>query len=297
MEHSFLITLEIGPRTSIQQKNYSILQIITESGGVVMSTSNAKKPTNDRASPIVQSVVTALHLLETLASMQGGTLSNLAHQAGLSLNQVFRFLATFEAAGYVVRDRDKVYYLGAKLHLLGQRAFWPNDLITAAAPQLDSLAKLSGETVLLSIPMGSERMIVDTRPSRHSLRVEYPVGSRLPLYVGGMGVALLAFSPQALIEEVLRESREQFTRYTLVKGDALKAELERTHRYRVRVSHDDYTEGEFSVASPILDTNGLARGALCVAGFTARLNEDARARYVKGVKEAAVKISKALQQI
>ena len=244
--------------------------------------------------PTVRSVSNALRLLDTLARTEQRTLSDLARQTGFTLNQTFRLLATLEAAGFILREPDKRYRLGPKLHLLGQQAAWPHDLITAAAPHLDDLAELSGETILLSIPVGVERMIVDVRESRHSLRVSYPVGSKVPLYVGGMGVALLAFSPKEVLEQTLAAPRQAFTGLTLVDEEALRAALAQVRRERVRVSRDDYAQGEFSVASPVLDAKGQLRGALTIAGFTARLSEETQARFGAAVRAATEGIGRAL---
>ncbi len=240
-----------------------------------------------KALPTVQSVQNALQLLETLAAADAPTLSDLARQTGFTTNQTFRLLATLEGADYVTREPGKRYRLGPKLHLLGQQAAWPFDLIAATAPHLDALAELSGETVLLSIPVGAERMIVDARESRRSLRVSYPIGSKIPLYVGGMGVAMLAFSPGGVLEQLLATPRQAFTNLTLVDEEALREELTRVQRERVRVSRDDYAQGEFSVASPILDAKERLRGALAVAGFTARLSVEAQAQYAQAVRTAA----------
>lgn len=247
-----------------------------------------------RGRPTIQSVSNVLHLLETLASTKERTLSDLARQTDFTLNQTFRLLATLEATGYVLREPDKRYRLGPKLYLLGQQAVWPHDLIAAAAPHLDALAKLSSETVLLSVPVAMERMIVDTRESRYSLRVGYPIGSRVPLYVGGMGVAMLAFLSPEVLEQLLAAPREAFTELTLVDERDLREELARVRKARVRVSRDDYAQGEFSVASPILNKAGTLRGALTIAGFTARLDKDAQARFVEAVQVAAGEVGREL---
>lgn len=259
-----------------------------------MPLSAAAQTHPDGDKPTVQSVSNALHLLETLAYTERRSLSDLARQTGFTTNQTFRLLATLEAADYVAREPDKRYRLGPKLHLLGQQAAWPHDLVAAAAPHLDTLAELSGETVLLSVRVGAERMIVETRESRYSLRVSYPVGSKLPLYVGGMGVVMLAFLLPEVLEGTLKTPRRAFTELTLVDEEALRAELTRVRREHVRVSRDDYTWGEFSVASPVFGTGGNLRGALAVAGFTARLSEEAEARFVQAVRTAAEATSRAL---
>lgn len=130
-------------------------------------------------------------------------------------------------------------------------------------------------------------MVVDSRESQHSLRVSYPVGSKVPLYVGGMGLAILAFAPAEVTAQVLAAPKTSFTPLTLVDERALQAELERVRQVGVRISRDDYTQGEFSVAAPILDRAGVLRGALTIAGFTARLGEEAEARFTEAVRRAA----------
>ncbi|CAM3913716.1 IclR family transcriptional regulator [Deinococcus frigens] len=239
----------------------------------------------------------ALHLIETLAECERATLSELSRRAGFTHNQTFRLLATFEDAGYVVRGPDKAYRLGAKLHLLGRQAAWPHELIESSAAALDELAELSGETALLSVPAETDRMIVDARASRYSLRVMYSIGSRLPLYVGGMGVAMLAFSPPELQAQMLGAPRRAYTPQTLVDTAALQAELASVRHGGVRISRDDYALGEFSVAAPIIGGNGWACGALNIAGFTARLDSDTERRYIVAVKEAAQKVTAALSRI
>ena len=259
-----------------------------------MATSAVIKPSQvGKKAATVQSVADALRLLEVLGR-GGSNLSTLVRQTGFTLNRTFRLLATLETAGYVIRESDKRYHLGPKLHLLAQHTDWTRDLVAAAAPELDALASLSGETVLLSVPVGTQRMIVDSRPSRHSLQVSYPVGSSIPLYVGGMGVAILAFADDTLLNRTLDEPRHAFTTKTLVDKDALHAELAKVREAGVRVSREDYAQGEFSVAAAIIDGSSSVRGALTIAGFTARLDEATRAAYISAVRNASKNVSRAL---
>ena len=239
----------------------------------------------------INAVTNALELLEVLAAHDGSRLSDLSQHSGFTLNQTFRLLETLEVAGYVTRERDKRYRLGHKLHLLGAKAEWPHGLVSNAGSSLNSLAALSGESVLLAVRSGLQRMVVDSRPSTYSLRVDWAHGSKLPLHVGGLGVALLAFSPADIQRTVLEQADAGrltgFTLETLTSRADLEAELQRVIESGVRVSRDDWAHGEFSVAAPILGADGLARGALNIAGFTARLTPDLELRYIEAVKAAA----------
>ena len=109
-----------------------------------------------------------------------------------------------------------------------------------------------------------------------------------------MGVAMLAFLPEEVLEQLLATPRQAFTELTLVDEEALREELAQVQKERVRVSRDDYAQGEFSVASPIIDAQERLRGALTIAGFTARLSAEAQAQFVRAVRTAAEASGRAL---
>lgn len=253
---------------------------------------SALMSSESESSPFIQSVQNALKLLEALHTLEEASLSDLSQYTSFTMNQTFRLLATLEHEGYVSKNLRKRYRLGSKLHILGQHADWPHALVDAAMPVMSQLSVLSGETILLAVPLGLERMIVAQKPSKHSLQVHYPVGSRVPLYVGGLGVAMLAFLPEAE-KRLLKESIHSFTPYTL-NHDTLTQELKRVREQGYRISQDDYAIGEFSVAAPILNQHGLAYAAMSIAGFTARLSPERIVEYTKSVKAATQEVSHSL---
>ena len=244
----------------------------------------------------VQAVQTALHLLETVAEHEGFGMSELAARAGLTHNQTHRLLATLETCGYVSREADRSYHLGPKIALLGRSDQRYRELLRAAAQPMDALSALSGESILLAVRSGYERVVIDRRVGTHSLRVDWDIGSRLPLHVGGLGVALLAFAPVGVLEGLLKRERHAFTTKTLTKESALRAELERVRGAGLRVSVDDYALGEFSVAAPVLNRKREAVAAVNIAGFTARLTAEKRDAYGTAVREAAMRIAAALEE-
>jgi IclR family transcriptional regulator, KDG regulon repressor len=238
-------------------------------------------------------VLDSLDLLEQVMQSQPITLSHLVKQKQRSLNQTFRLLATLESAGYVVRDKQKRYTLGAKLHLLGRQAAQYEQFIRAADPEMDWLSSLSGESVLLAVRVGLTRMVIAKREAKHSLRVDWAIGSQLPLYVGGLGVALLAFSGEEVQAAVLEQQRTAFTSKTLTEAPLLMQELERVYREQVRVSLDDYAIGEYAVAAPIVGE--VLYGAINIAGFSARLDAEKLVHYRQAVQQAAQKIVATLE--
>jgi DNA-binding IclR family transcriptional regulator len=255
----------------------------------------SSESSNPSLSTEIQALASALRLLETVAEHEGEGMSELARNAQMTHNQTHRILATLETHGYVIRNDARGYHIGPKLAVLERRAGRYRNLIEAASAGMDDLAAQTGESILLAVRNRLERMVIDSRPSRHSLRVDWPVGSRLPLHVGGLGVALLAFAPQAVQLEVMTQPRNRFTAQTLTDKKALQSELEQVRKSKVRISKDDYANGEFSVAAPIIDATGEAIAAINIAGFTARLTPKLERDYSRLVREVAEEIASSLR--
>lgn len=256
---------------------------------------NTEPSASGRAAPAeVQAVSAALRLLETVAAAEGLGMSALSEQAGMTHNQTHRLLATLELNGYVLRDHGRRYHLGPRLTLYTQGTVGYRQLIEAAREPMNVLSALSGESILLAVRSNLDRVVIDRRLGTHSLRVDWAVGSRLPLHVGGLGVALLAFAPPEVWQQVLGQGRRAYTEHTLTGDQALHAELFRVRESGVRVSVDDYAVGEFSVAAPVLDARREAVAAVNIAGFTARLTGQRREEYSRAVIAAGLQITREL---
>ena len=243
--------------------------------------------------PYVQSVQSAFRLLESLHTLKRASLSQLLGTHRLQ-PQPRRFACSpplsMKATCTETVPSGTVW--GRNCTFLDRAPTGSATLSTGHDLTCRSLSGLSGETVLVSVPVGLERMIVAQAPSTHSLQVSYPIGSCVPLYVGGMGVAMLAFLPETA-EQVLANPLTAFTEQTLDRP-RLVAELARVRMTGVRVSVDDYAVGEFSIAAPILGGKNRAEAAITIAGFTARLDDKKREIYTVAVKEAADTLSCAI---
>lgn len=241
-----------------------------------------------------QTVATALTVLETVAEFDGITLSEVAKQIGIHINQAYRLLSVLENSGYLERDGSKVYRLGQKLLFLGHRVARHDPLVQVASPMLDWLASETNETVSLAFRFGHERIIVDSRESQFALRLSLAPHARIPLNAGALGFCLLAFAPLEVQQSFLNSSLQRFTANTLATREALESELTRVREKHVSVFRDGYEVGIFSVAAPILGNDGMAKAAISIGGATARLDKMTEERYCDLVKNAAETVSSRL---
>lgn len=242
---------------------------------------------------VLEDAVDVLHAL--LAAEDTLTLGEIARETGLGKNKTFRILATIEKHRLVQRDEDGAYRLGIRFLSFGERVRSQTDLLRAAQPAMDRLARETGESIFLGVIDGHEALCVDARESRRSIRLYARVGRRAPLYVGGVPKVLLAFLPEQEREARLDEIElEPYTEHTTVDRAELAVLLAQVREQGYIVSADDLDLGAHSIAAPIWDYRGRVVAAISIAGPSARFTDAAIRRYVDLVCEAAADISAAL---
>lgn len=142
---------------------------------------------------IAQTADYALRVLLELERRDGQSINALAELLGVSRSATQRILTTLRDRALVLRDHGGKYFLGPGLIALGQHI--PHDLTIAGGPLLRELSETTGETIVLSAPMGDVAVVVASSPGTSGpLRIDYQTGFRQPLTTGASGLAILAFS-------------------------------------------------------------------------------------------------------
>jgi DNA-binding IclR family transcriptional regulator len=241
-----------------------------------------------------QTVYAALHLLDIVATHRGVTLTEIARTLNMTLSRTHRLLGTLEQSGYLSRGIGKVYHLGPKLLFLGHRSAQGNPLLRAASPVLDSLSRSSGETALLAIRFGIERLIVDSRDSRFGPQAAWPNDARLPLHSGALGICLLSYAPSQILTKLMANGLVCYTPSTIADAESLHKAIISVQQNGAYVSKNSYQEGVYSIAAPILGGQREAVAAVAIVGNTARLDPDKEQEYADIVRQGASDISKYL---
>jgi len=117
-------------------------------------------------------------------ALEAGPLSlpALVDATGLPRATAHRLASALEVHGFVGRDADGRFQLGARLT--------QPTLPAIASPSLENLRDVTGESVQLYVRRGDERLCVETLESPHGLRTIVPVGALLPLDAGSAGKIL-----------------------------------------------------------------------------------------------------------
>jgi DNA-binding IclR family transcriptional regulator len=255
---------------------------------------SAEKPQLRRGT--IQSVDRAARILKVLASGPRRLgVSEIAERLDLTRPTVHGLLQTLQAHGFVEQDRDSdKYQLGAGLLQLGNSYLDLNELRSRSLLHAERLAIRTDAAVRVGVMHGASVVVVHHVFRPDSTLQILEVGAELPLHASALGKAMLAFAPEAAIDDLLGELPPRLTSRTLSPA-ALREELTTARELGYARERDEAILGESSIASAIFDHSGHAVGAIGVVGATERIIPRGPAKHLAAaVTEAARGVSREL---
>jgi DNA-binding IclR family transcriptional regulator len=252
--------------------------------------SSASRPAVKSAAG-VQSVASALDVLDCLAEAPELGVSEIGRRLGISKSTAHRLLTTLCQKGFVQQVAETRYYrLGIRLHELGELVASRNPLRDHALPLLESLRSQTGETVHLAVPEGGQMFYLERLESYQGLRFSSRVGRLRPIHLTSSGKAIAAFNP-AVAKAACEGGFERRTPRTIRTKDQFLRVLADTRARGYAFSIEEDEPGLASVAAPVLDRTGVARAAISVAGPAARVAGSHMDQTARRVRAAAAKLS------
>lgn len=240
----------------------------------------------------MQSVKTALLVLETVAARQPVGLSELARALAVPKSTVQRCLSTLQEAGWLTPagDASGRWLVTGKAFSVGSQFANRQDLRTIALPALSEVQAASLETVHLMVLDRDELVLVERLDSAHPLRTFNPIGSRVPLHATATGKAVLATLPADRLDAYLRTAITPMTSHTIVDGQVLRAQLAQIRRDGYAVNDQELEIGVAAVGSSVRTPGGDAVGALSISAPRVRLGPERYSEYGRLVSTAASRI-------
>ncbi|MDD2547683.1 MAG: IclR family transcriptional regulator [Burkholderiaceae bacterium] len=236
------------------------------------------------------SVERAIRILRVMSDGSKSRLTDIALAAGLDKATALRLLEVLERDGFVARNpQTKLFTLGPELRVLGAAALQRFDPRPVVRPSLMRLTGAFQDSVVLSIPSGSESLCIHVEEGSYPIRANYlTVGSRRPLGVGAGSLALLAWMTPAEREAVLEVMAGQLGRYPRITPALLQERIAQARERGYALLLDVVVERMGGMAVPILDADGHPVAAISITGLNDRIlaREAAMAQALK--REATV---------
>jgi DNA-binding IclR family transcriptional regulator len=221
--------------------------------------------TGPRAGGRVQSLDRAIALLNAVSagSPEGRSAAELA--AGCSLNRAtaWRLLTTLEHHGLVERDPvTNRYSVGFAVTRLAATAGVVG-LVRRAHDVLERLSEKTGETASLAVERRHGLTYVDEVVPPAVLAARW-LGRQIPIHATSAGKALLAWLPQAEVDDLLSSPLPGSTATSHTDRQQLREELAEIRERGYSVSFGETEEQLNGVAAPVLDA---ARRAYAVVSL------------------------------
>ena len=231
---------------------------------------------------LLGSAMKCLALLDVLAASAGPTgVSELARRTQTARGTTHVRLQTLVAAGWAEPVGNGKYRLTLRALVVGNAVLEQADLGSRILPTLTSIAGRTGETASLAVLDREAAMIIQRVASDRALKADIKAGTRMPLDTSASGRVLIAFSPEAAIDDVRRSGVPMPARSI----------IEEARRRGFASQHDEYFPGMSSIAVPIHSTK-LGMIALAITAPSARYDQAAALQALEaGAREIASLLS------
>ena len=216
-------------------------------------------------------------VIEALAEApEGRPLVAVAKAAGLAKPTAHRLLQDLEKRGLVRNIGDGNYALTLELAVMGNAYLSRVGFLDLCQPELDRLARLSGELVRLAWRDGDRLVfIAEAQGAGEGLRYDPNLGRPAILHTMAVGKCLLAWmTPEDAAAAVERQGLigKALGPNSITTMEALATDLARTRRRGFATAFDETELGPSAVAAPIFAAEGGTDvvASLAVIGPSAR---------------------------
>lgn len=245
----------------------------------------------------VRSVEKALTILEAVAAERDGlTAQQISDRFDLPYATAHRMVSTLTRLGYLHFQRShKIYRVGPRVLKLYTPATHQATLGRLVYPYLAKLSSECGAAAHLAVRSGHEVLYLDTVLPPDSYSLYTPAGSRAPLHSTALGKALIAFSTDDEIAEVLeRYEFRTFTPRTIASESALRDAIHHIRATGYSVDDEESTPGLHCVASVVVNSLGFPEAAISVSSEKTSNSSDDLARRAALVCDVCREASLAL---
>jgi IclR family acetate operon transcriptional repressor len=209
-------------------------------------------------------------------------------------SSVQRVLLTFHEAGWLRQSSGDLmrWEVGPRILRVRPAALRGGTLYAAAREPMRELRDLTNETVHLSVPDSTQSMVlIDRTDCAQTVRTFSPIGDLSPFHATATGLAVLAYMPEAQVDEILSRDLARFSDTTPVEPAKIRTELERIRKRGYSVNLSQYRHAVCAIGAAIIDSEGLPVGSICISMPESRYEARRLDEWGKAVAMAAAAIS------
>lgn len=238
-----------------------------------------------------QAALRAVKLLKMFSNERPEmSLAELSKASGLNKTTTHRLLRALQSEAMIERNAaTSGYSLGPGLMALGVQALSSSDLRRRVRPLLRKLARETGETATLEVPVENSMLILDEVAGRHVVGAAGNIGTRWPIHATSTGKVWLAYDETSL--DRLANVLQPLTSKTQTRKEEFPSQLAEIRRRGYAITVDELEDGFTAVATVIRSALGDVQGALSIGGPTQRLSAMRRKELGHSLCQAAERLN------
>lgn len=219
-------------------------------------------------------------------------------QLGLPKPTIHRLFTTLETEGFIQREIDgRGYSPGFRLRKMSTGILSSLRIRTARVAILNKLAEQIGETCNIAIPDRDAMVYLDRVETKWPLRIQLPVGTRVPFYCTASGKMYLSSLDRRHLRNYAKSTNlTAKTGTTLTDPDCLIDEILKVQELGYSTDNGEFMEGMIAVAVPITEGSGRLVSTLSVHAPAQRLSLNDAIGYVDKLREAAQGLSSLISE-
>jgi DNA-binding IclR family transcriptional regulator len=241
----------------------------------------------------LKSIVKMMSILDCFSTIERKlSVAEIAKRTNMPRGTAHRIIRTMRELGLMEQERQRDQYrLGMKLFELGTTVLANMDLHREAQSSVESLTRVSGEIVHLSVFDGINSTVINrTDPEGKRVNTLFVLESS-PAHATSSGKVALAFQPQAAIDKFLSLGLRRIAPNTITDAGLLLAELETIRANGYAIDNEELTPGTKCVGAPIRNSSGRVFAAISVSGPSRRFTPERIEAFSGLVKHYAEAIS------
>jgi DNA-binding IclR family transcriptional regulator len=234
-------------------------------------------------------------ILDLVAHAQAAVeVSSVIETLALPKATAYRLVDGLVSSGYLAREPvRKRLTVGSRLTDLAFGAMRASMRDAGRHALLRRLVHEVNETCNIGIMLHGEIVYLDRVEAEHwPLRLQFGVGTRVPLHCSAIGKLFLALMPGTRRRRLL-ESLElrRFTNTTITERPQLEAELKQIRKEQVSFDREEYLLGVVCTAVPVMGRNGETLAAIAIQAPEARMNVSSARQHLPALRRAAEELA------
>jgi len=225
---------------------------------------------------------------------KGFGVSEIAKATGYNKGTLFFILKTLQEYDIVDKNLfDGKYTIGRGLSKYVDAYYFGIADMSGFTDVAKKMSSVCHECINLSVLKGMYNYVVESVPAQDiSLRVDLPVGSKIPVIVSSAGKVLISQLGDSELSQIYDALYKKYTDNTIRDKNEFLSEIAQIRRQGYAINESEFENGVCSAGAPIFGADGKIIAAINIVLPASRFAGDYKQKIIHLVVSGAAEISK-----